>query len=182
MLAIGTGLLAVWWEHYHQGTSQALFPFLSPVERILVASRAVWFYLSKLIWPTNLTFIHPRWNIDPRDVLSYVWLVAGAALCAVIYFVRRYWGRGVEVAAVFFVATLSPVIGFIMLFTFLYTFVANHYQYLACIGPIALASAGLGHGGFQAQSNPRIGLWHGALRHRDVGGADLATKRDVRQY
>jgi tetratricopeptide (TPR) repeat protein len=30
-----------------------------------------------------------------------------------------------------------------MLYTFRYTFVADHYQYLACIGPIALASAGL---------------------------------------
>src|SRR5439155_1025541 len=40
-------------------------------------------------------------------------------------------------------ATLSPVLGFIMLYTFRYTFVADHYQYLACIGPIALASAAL---------------------------------------
>src|SRR5437667_11936210 len=30
-----------------------------------------------------------------------------------------------------------------MLFTFRYTFVADHYQYLACIGPIALFSAGV---------------------------------------
>src|SRR3989442_7077849 len=51
-------------------------------------------------------------------------------------------GRCGEVAAAFFVATLSPVLGFIMLFTYRYTFVADHYQYLACIGPIALASAG----------------------------------------
>jgi Flp pilus assembly protein TadD len=60
-----------------------------------------------------------------------------------IYFLRRYFGRSVEVAAAFFVVTLSPVLGFIMLFTFRYTFVADHYQYLACIGPIALASAGI---------------------------------------
>jgi protein O-mannosyl-transferase len=59
----------------------------------------------------------------------------------VIYFARRYAGRGVEVAAVFFVATLSPVLGFIMLYTFRFTFVADHYQYLACIGPIALGCA-----------------------------------------
>src|SRR6185295_4013369 len=70
-------------------------------------------------------------------------LVAGIALCAAIYFARRYVGRSLEVAAAFFVATLSPVLGFIMLYTFRYTFVADHYQYLACIGPIALASAGL---------------------------------------
>jgi tetratricopeptide (TPR) repeat protein len=143
ILSIGMGLLAVWWERYHQGTNRALFAFLSPIERILVASRAVWFYLSKLIWPSNLTFIYPKWNISPTHLLDYIWLLAGIVACVAIYFVRRYVGRSVEVAAAFFVATLSPVLGLIMLFTFRYTFVADHYQYLACIGPIALVSAGI---------------------------------------
>ncbi len=143
VLGIAMGLLAVWWERYHQGTSHAVFPFLSPIERILVASRAVWFYLSKLIWPSNLTFIYPRWDISPAHLLDYIWLLAGVGACVAIWFLRRYFGRGVEVAAAFFVATLSPVLGFIMLFTFRYTFVADHYQYLACIGPVALASAGI---------------------------------------
>jgi tetratricopeptide (TPR) repeat protein len=143
ILGTGMGLLTVWWERYHQGTSRALFAFLTPIDRILVASRAVWFYLSKLIWPSNLTFIYPRWNISPEHPLDYTWLLAGIVLCAAIYFLRRYVGRSVEVAAAFFVATLSPVLGFIMLFTFRYTFVADHYQYLACIGPIGLFSAGV---------------------------------------
>jgi protein O-mannosyl-transferase len=143
ILGIGMGLLAVWWERYHQGTNRAAFPFLNPIDRILVASRAVWFYLNKLIWPTNLTFIYPRWNISPAHLLDYTWLLAGTVLCVAIYFLRRYVGRSVEVAAAFFVITLSPVLGFIMLFTFRYTFVADHYQYLACIGPIALFSAGV---------------------------------------
>ena len=142
-LGLGMGLVTVWWERYHQGTSRALFAFLSPIERLLIASRAVWFYLSKLIWPSNLTFIYPKWNISPAHPLDYAWLQAGVVLCAVIYFARRYVGRSVEVAAAFFVATLSPVLGFIMLYTFRYTFVADHYQYLASIGPIALASAGV---------------------------------------
>jgi Flp pilus assembly protein TadD len=143
VLGIGMGLLAVWWERYHQGTNRDELTFLRPIERILVATRAVWFYLSKIFWPSNLTFIYPKWNISPADPLAYIWLLAGIAACSAIYFLRRYVGRSVEVAAAFFVATLSPVLGFIMLFTFLYTFVADHYQYLACIGPIALASAGV---------------------------------------
>ena len=59
-----------------------------------------------------------------------------------IYFARRFVGRSVEVAAVFYVATLSPLLGFIMLYTFRYTFVADHYQYVACLGPVALVAAG----------------------------------------
>jgi protein O-mannosyl-transferase len=99
--------------------------------------------LGKLIWPSRLTFIYPRWTISPAHLLDYVWLLAAAGLCAAIYFARRYVGRSVEVATVYFVATLSPVLGLIMLYTFRYTFVADHYQYLASIGPIALASAGV---------------------------------------
>ena len=143
VLGLAMGSLAIWWERYHQGTSRAIFTFLSPIERILVASRAVWFYLSKLIWPSKLTFIYPRWDIASTHLLGYVWLLAGLIVCVVIYFLRRYLGRSIEVAAAFFVATLSPVLGFIMLYTFRYTFVADHYQYLACIGPIALVAAGL---------------------------------------
>jgi tetratricopeptide (TPR) repeat protein len=143
VLGVGMGLLAVWWERYHQGTNRAAFTFLSPIERILVASRAVWFYLSKIFWPSDLTFIYPRWNISPADLFDYIWLLAGIAAVVAICFLRRYFGRSVEVAAAFFVATLSPMLGFIMLYTFRFTFVADHYQYLACIGPIALASAGI---------------------------------------
>src|SRR5207248_3449247 len=142
ILGIAMGVLAMWWERYHQGTSRTVFTFLSPIERVLVASRAIWFYLSKLAWPSNLTFIYPRWDIAPTHLLNYAWLLAGVFVCVAIYFLRRYVGRCVEVAAAFFVATLSPVLGFIMLYTFRYTFVADHYQYLACIAPIALFSAG----------------------------------------
>jgi protein O-mannosyl-transferase len=140
-LALGVGLLAVWWEKYHQGTR--VLVSLTPIERVLIPSRAVWFYLSKIFWPSNLTFIYPQWKIDVLDPTAYGWLIATAALAALIYFARRFFGRSIEVALLFFVATLSPLLGFIMLYTFRYTFVADHYQYLASIGPIALVSAGL---------------------------------------
>jgi tetratricopeptide (TPR) repeat protein len=139
VLGLTMGLIAVWWERYHVGTRGPMFA-LGPLERLIVASHAAWFYLGKLVWPAKLTFMYPQWTITPSNPLAYIWLVAGIVLCAVIYFARRYVGRSVEVAAAFFVATLSPVLGFIMLYTFRYTFVADHYQYLACIGPIALVS------------------------------------------
>ena len=141
VLALGMGLLTVWWERYHQGTRGALFA-ISPLERLLIASRAIWFYLGKLFWPSNLTFIYPRWYITPSRPLDYVPLLGIAGLCAAIYLTRRRFGRGLEAAMLFFVATLGPVLGFIMLYTFRYTFVADHYQYLASIGPIALVCAG----------------------------------------
>ena len=141
-MSAGMGLLAMWWERYHQGTQGKLFA-LNFAERILVASHAFWFYLGKLVWPVNLVFSYPRWTLNASNPLAYGWLAAGLGLGAAICFFRRRLGRGPEVALLFFALTLSPVAGFVMLFTFLYSFVADHYQYVACLGPIALAAAGL---------------------------------------
>ncbi len=141
-MGVGMGLVTMWWERYHQGTKGTLFAY-GLLERVLIASHAIWFYLGKLVWPVNLTFSYPHWTINPDDPFAYGWLVAGAGLGGAIYFGRRFVGRGVEVAALFYVATLSPILGFIMLYTFRFSFVADHYQYVASIGPIALAAAGI---------------------------------------
>ena len=141
-LGFGMGLMTVWWERYHQGTQGELFAIGLP-ERVLVASRALWFYVGKLLWPTNLAFNYPRWTISVANPFDYLWLLATAGFGAAVYFARRRVGRSVEVAALFFATTLAPTLGFIMLYTFRYSFVADHYQYLASLGPLALAAAGL---------------------------------------
>lgn len=151
LLAIAVGMLAVWWEKYHQGTRT--LPALAPLDRMLIASRAVWFYLSKIFWPSNLTFIYPQWKIDVADLSSYFWLALCFLAGVLIYLGRRTVGRGPEVAALFFVTTLGPLLGFVMLYTFRYTFVADHYQYLACIGPIALVA---GVTAYQAQRDRNL--------------------------
>jgi len=141
VLGIGMGLVTIWWERFHQGTQGELFAIGLP-ERFLIASRAIWFYLGKLAWPAHLSFSYPQWTISATHPADYLWLVATAALAGAIFMARRYAGRSVEVAAIFFITTLSPMLGFIMLYTFRYSFVADHYQYLASIGPLALVAAG----------------------------------------
>ena len=136
-LGIGMGLVAMYWEAVHQGTRGDRFA-LSPLEALLVASRASWFYLGKLLWPTQLTFSYPKFEIDVSDPLSYGWLLAGLLLLFLLWRSREQIGRGPLVAMLFFVAMLSPLLGFIPLFTFWYTYVADHYQYVASLGPIAL--------------------------------------------
>ena len=141
-MGLGMGLLTIWWERFRHGTQGKLFS-MGLLERILVASHALWFYAGKLLWPVNLTFSYPRWAIEPAHPSAYGWLVMGIGSGAAIYFTRRFVGRSVEVAALFYAATLSPLLGFVMLYTFRYTFVADHYQYVASIGLIALAAAGI---------------------------------------
>src|SRR5262249_5175101 len=45
--------------------------------------------------------------------------------------------------AAYFVCMLFPVLGFFNGVFFLYSFVCDHFQYLACIGPLALLAAAL---------------------------------------
>ncbi len=61
--AIGYGLLTAWIERTIIGAEGAAFN-LSMMQRCLLAGRAVWFYLGKLVWPSNLNFIYPRWDIN----------------------------------------------------------------------------------------------------------------------
>ncbi len=142
LMGLGMGLLTVWWERHHQGTEGAAFSMAFPV-RLLVASRAFWFYLGKMVWPVHLAFSYPRWSLSADDPRAYGWLAALVLLGAFLWRIRRQTGRGPAVAFLFFLTTLGPVLGFIMLYTFLYSFVADHYQYLACLGPIALGVAGM---------------------------------------
>jgi tetratricopeptide (TPR) repeat protein len=178
-LGIGMGLVTIWWERYHQGTQGELFAMGLP-ERFLVASRALWFYAGTLLFPVRLVFSYPRWTISLGNPLDYAWIVAAAGLAAVIYFTRRRLGRGPEVAVLFFAATLSPVLGFIMLYTFRYSFVADHYVYLASVGPVALAAAGITRG-FDVLGR-KTRLWQGALGGALLFCLGLLTWRQCAMY
>ena len=140
ILGLAMGLLTMWWERHIQGTEGELFA-MGLTERVLVASRAIWFYAGKLAWPADLAFSYPKWDISAADPADYLPLLITVAAGGAIYFARRFATRGLEVAAAYYVAMLSPMLGLIMLYTFRYTYVADHYQYLATVGPLALVAA-----------------------------------------
>jgi protein O-mannosyl-transferase len=143
LLGVSLGLVSVWWEGHLGNYVRDSGVHMSWLERLLIATRAIWFYAGKLVWPVNLSFSYPRWDINPRDLAQYGWGLGCGVVAALFWWRRRAWGRGPVAAILFFVATLSPMLGFFPLYTFVYTFVADHYQYLACLGPMALFAAGL---------------------------------------
>lgn len=145
------GLFTAWVERTQIGAEGAAFE-LSLVERGLVAGRAVWFYLGKLVWPAELNFIYPRWNVSAAAAWQYAFPVAALAATAALW-LRRARGRGPLAAWLLFGGTLFPVLGFLNVYPFVYSFVADHYQYLASLGAIALAAAGI------ARGSARFGGW-----------------------
>lgn len=134
------GLHTAWLERHHVGAWGAEWT-LSPVERWLVAGRAFWFYLRKLCWPANLAFIYPRWSLDASDPAQHLYPVLAIAFLTALWMLRDRIGRGPAAALAFFGLTLAPALGFVDVYPMRFSFVADHFQYLASLGPLALIAA-----------------------------------------
>ncbi len=138
LLGLNTGHL----ERVHVGAQGPEFTFTA-IDRCLIAGRAVCFYAAKLAVPWPISFIYPRWTIDRHQIWQYAFPAAVVVVLATLWSVRRRVGRGPLVAALFFVGTLFPALGFANVYPMRYSFVADHFQYLACIGPLALLASAL---------------------------------------
>ncbi len=136
IIAFIIGMVTVHVEHTSVGTHGADWRFTIG-QRILIAGHAFWFYIIKLLWPHPLLMIYPRWHLG--NSVGYIWAIAAVALFAFLWSMRDRMGRGPMAAMLFYLITIGPVLGFITFYTQLYSFVADHYQYLACIGPMVLA-------------------------------------------
>jgi len=161
MLAFNTARLEV--QHVH---AQGAAWNLSLVERTLIAGRALWFYAGALAFPRELIFNYPRWSIDAHALGQYLYPLGALAVIAALWGWRQRLGKGPLVAVLFFAGTLVPALGFVNTYPMLFSFVADHFQYLASIGLLSLAAAA---GTALAQ---RHGL--SALAARTLGGATLA--------
>ena len=135
------GLGTAWVEKTFIGARGFDFD-LSPIERVLLACRALWFYAAKLVWPANLTFIYPRWDVDAGQAWQYIFVVLTAAVFVALWLLRTRT-RAPLAAALLFAGTLFPALGFFDVFPFRYSFVADHFQYLATVSLIALVAAGV---------------------------------------
>src|SRR5438552_115498 len=143
--ALISALASVWtiWEQkFHSGAIGSEWAQLWP-ERLIIAGRAIWFYLGKLVWPDPLIFIYPRWEINSLQLTAYLPLLAALAGLFALWLIRGKWSRPVFFAAAYFVISLFPVLGFFTVYFFRYSFVSDHFQYLASMGPLALAGAGI---------------------------------------
>ena len=138
--AVG-GLFTAWVEHELIGAKGRAFD-LSAVQRFLLAGRVVWFYLYQLFWPADLIFVYPRWTIDPASAWQWLYPVALAGLLAALMLLARR-SRAPLAAFLFFAGSLFPVLGFFNVFPFLYSYVADHFQYVASLGVVALVACGL---------------------------------------
>ena len=135
------GLISGWIERHVGGAEGSAFA-LTGIERLLLAGRAVWFYAAKLLWPANLVFIYPRWTIASSSAAAWAYLIALLLAFAGLVALCR-WSRAPLASALLFVGTLFPTLGFFNVYGFVYSYVADHWQYLASLAVIVPLCAGV---------------------------------------
>jgi tetratricopeptide (TPR) repeat protein len=160
VLGLSLALFTAWVEKHITGASgpQASMPMAA---RVLIAGQALWFYAAKIVWPLHLSFVYPRWDINPEARWQFIYPAAALGVLSALWLGRRRLGRGPLVAALIFAGTLTPALGFFDVWYMIhYSYVADHFQYLASAALLALAAAGF--------------VWLGDLKVPLAGAALLA--------
>ncbi|MGA9898567.1 MAG: tetratricopeptide repeat protein [Terriglobales bacterium] len=139
VLGAGAGLFTAWVEKTRVGAEGAGFS-LSLAQRLLLPGRMIFFYAGKLLWPSNLIFTYPRWQPDVTVWWQYLYPLGVVILVVVLWSLPR---RGPLAGFLIFSGTLFPVLGFLNVYPFRYSFVADHFQYLASLGIIVPVACGL---------------------------------------
>jgi len=130
-LSLAAGLVTYWFEYSSIGYRARTLD-LSLLDRCLIAGRAFWFQLGNLFWPSNLMFVYPRWEINAAVWWQYLFPLALLVLLGVLWGLRR-WSRAPLAGVLIYILLLLPSLGFLNIYFFIYSFVADHWQYLACM-------------------------------------------------
>jgi tetratricopeptide (TPR) repeat protein len=148
------GLFTAWVESTMIGAQGADFA-LTWTERALLAGRVIWFYAATLVWPARLVFLYPRWQVDAGVWWQYLF-PAGVVAVAVGFWIVVKRTRAPLAGFLFFTGTLFPVLGFLNVYPFRFSYVADHFQYLASLGVIVpVASVSVSASALR-RSRPRI--------------------------
>jgi len=142
-LGVTSGLFTAWVERTYIGASGSTYE-LTLVQHLLLAGRILCFYAGKVVWPVNLIFSYPHWEVDPRVWWQYFYpVVVLVVLTAFTYLATRRHGkaeRGPLASLLIFAGTLFPVLGFLHVFPFKFSYVADHFQYLSTVAILVPAA------------------------------------------
>ncbi|NLY00334.1 MAG: tetratricopeptide repeat protein [Rhodopirellula sp.] len=136
-LSVLFGLIGVWFQQ-QRAIGMELVRDQPLLLRIATGGCAFWFYLWKAVTPLQLSFVYPRWQLDPNRLSTYLPVLGLVATVAIAWYGRRGRGRPLAAALGFYLLTLAPALGLVDVYFWRYAFVADHYQYQSIIAVIAL--------------------------------------------
>jgi tetratricopeptide (TPR) repeat protein len=185
-LGASAGLFTAWVESAPQliGAQGPKYA-LTFLQRLLLAGRVPWFYAGKVLLPVDLMFIYPHWKVDPGDPVQWLFPAGLVALAAgLVWLARRgeKTNRGPLAAFLFFVGTLFPALGFLNVFPFRYSYVADHFQYLATLGIVVPVAVGLALAARRYSLNRFAAIGLSGLLVATLGAAASRQSENYRDY
>jgi tetratricopeptide (TPR) repeat protein len=178
-MAAFIGSISFWFQS-HRAIGADIVRTDSFGARLAGAGWAVWFYAYKALLPFGLRSIYPRWQIDAGQWWAYL---PGLLVVSVLVAGWRYlgnWGKALFWCILYYVVMLSPVLGFLNVGFMKFSLVADHWQYFAIIGPIALVAAAIAKGYERLGAHPRYALAVGVSAM--LVGLVLLTSRQSELY
>lgn len=140
VLSLVLGILTVWFQHHRALVGHMAQPpgFFA---RLAVAGCVPWFYLDKALLPFPLTVVYAKWPVDASRWICYVPGIILIGCLSLFWWARKAWGRPLFFGLGYFVVTLFPMLGFFYQGFNRFSWVADHWQYHAIIGIIAVVVA-----------------------------------------
>ena len=138
IVGLPLALLTAFMERYLIGANGYEWAYTVP-QRILICGHALWLYAANIVWPANLMFFYRRWPLDVGDISQWLYVIAAVAVVLGLFPLTRRFGRRPAAALLFFGISIFPALGFANVYPQRFSFVADHFQYIASIGIIVLA-------------------------------------------
>jgi tetratricopeptide (TPR) repeat protein len=153
VLGVAAGLHTAWLERELVGAEGGEFD-LGPLERLLLAARSFAFYLATFVAPVDLAFIYPREEVRIGDLRPWASLAADLTLLVGAIVAWRKGSRGPLAILVIYAAGVFPALGFLNVYPFRYSFVADHFAHFA----LPALAAGVAWAGWRATATlaPRV--------------------------
>lgn len=138
-IGIPLGLHTAHVERTHVGAEGEEF-LMTFAQRLALAPTSALFYVWTFVWPSRLAFIYPRWTIDAANAVTWIPFAVVTASLGAGAFLWTRGSRGPLVLMLLVLAGVFPALGFFDVYPFRYSFVADHFAYLATV-PLAVAAA-----------------------------------------
>jgi hypothetical protein len=100
----------------------------------------VWFVLAKLVWPPERAFFYRRWDV-PVELADWIGYLGAAVAVTIGLWALRRPARGPFATWLVLGGALFPALGFFNVYPFLFSYVADHFHYLAAAGMADAARA-----------------------------------------
>ena len=153
VLGLAAGSLTAWLEVEGVNAHGAAFE-QGAGERILRAGRILLFYPTLLLSPVGHSFVYPRWHVAVYDPVSWAYaLLAFGVVATSIAWARARRNDAIPLAVACYGVLLFPALGFFNVAFMRWTFVQDHFCYLASVPLVALVGAALSR---LADSYPKI--------------------------